>query len=339
MFIGATGLVCSVGLSAQSACAAIRARVAGFEETRFLNADQQFTIAAPVAGMKAIGVYAERLRTMICQSITDCLQSQPELDTEKVPLLLALPEAGRPGADIGSIPGLLFAVSESLGIRFHPSLSMGVTDGHTAGFVALRAARQLLTTAQASAVLVCGADSYLNRESLAWLGETSRLKTLSNSDGVIPGEAAAAVLLQREPGPYSAASILGLGFSVETASVLTEDPLLGIGLTNAARAALAETEFQAESVDFRIADVTGESYGFKEQALMVSRLLKSSKEKFPLWDCASCIGDVGAAVGMTQLIVAHAGFQKGYAPGGTALCCTSAVPGARAVALLQSQAE
>jgi 3-oxoacyl-[acyl-carrier-protein] synthase I len=336
MYVTAAGMVCSVGLSAESACAAIRARIAGFEETNFLNTDQQFTVGARVASLTADLPYAERLGAMLSQSIRDCLQGQSMLATERIPLLVGAAEAGRPGGAVGSNAKLLADVSARLGINFHPTFSAVIPEGHTAGFSALRAARHLLTANQVAAALVCGVDSYLNRDSLAWLGDTSRLKTFKNSDGVIPGEAAAAVLVRREPsGAEPATAILGIGIAKEEASILNEDPLLGHGLSNAARAALAEAELGIEGMDFRMADVTGESYGFKEQALMVSRLLRSSKDKFPLWDFSASIGDVGAAVGITQLVVAHVAFKKGYAPGERALCCTSAVPGQRAVLVIQ----
>ena len=58
------------------------------------------------------------------------------------------------------------------------------------------------------------------------------------SNGVIPGEAAAAVYVNRAP--FSMASpqiqLAGLGFGHEKATVSSEEPLLGVGLTGAARA-------------------------------------------------------------------------------------------------------
>ena len=54
-------------------------------------------------------------------------------------------------------------------------------------------ARELLAgRREFPACLVCGVDSYINARSLHWLDRNSRLKTPANSDGVIPGEAAAA---------------------------------------------------------------------------------------------------------------------------------------------------
>lgn len=116
---------------------------------------------------------------------------------------------------------------------------------------------------------------------------------------------------------------------------MNEEPLLGLGLTDAVSAALAEAGIRMHEIDFRIVDVTGESYGFKEQALVVSRLYRVRREESPpLWHGAENIGDTGAAAGIIQMIVASYAFEKGYAPGDTALCTAGADSGGRAAIIL-----
>jgi 3-oxoacyl-[acyl-carrier-protein] synthase-1 len=188
--------------------------------------------------------------------------------------------------------------------------------------------------------VVCGVDSYINASSLLWLDQHSRLKTAMNSNGVIPGEAAACVLVERteaEPKQVCVARLVGLGFAQEKAPILSEDPLLGLGLAEAARNALGEAQLPMHEIDYRLSDVTGESYGFKEQALMLSRLLKVRRESLPVWHCADSIGETGAAAGVCQLVIAVHAWRKPYAPGKRAICCTSAVPGHRAVAVLERE--
>ena len=89
-------------------------------------------------------------------------------------------------------------------------------------------------------------------------------------------------------------------------------------------------------MDWRISDVTGEQYGFKELPLVEGRLMRTvRKESQELWHGADSIGDVGAAAGITQLVMADAAFRKEYAPGDRAICFCSSVPGDRAAAVLQ----
>jgi 3-oxoacyl-[acyl-carrier-protein] synthase-1 len=231
-------------------------------------------------------------------------------------------------------------VEEQLGLKFHPRLSGVIPQGHTSGFRAVQNARQLCRDGKAHACVICGVDSYINASSLLWLDQLWRLKTAENSDGVIPGEAAAAVLLEQQMTAQSIfkVKVIGLGFAHESAHILSEDPLLGLGLAEAVRTALAEAECQMHEIDFRLSDVTGESYGFKEQALILGRLMRVRREEFPLWHCADVIGDTGAAAGVCHLVRAAKAFAKGYAPGDRAAAFASNLSGERAAVILQRHA-
>ncbi|RLW68954.1 MAG: hypothetical protein B6D71_12070 [gamma proteobacterium symbiont of Stewartia floridana] len=68
-------------------------------------------------------------------------------------------------------------------------------------------------------------------------------------------------------------------------------------------------------LDFRITDISGEQYYFKEASLAQSRTLRSRKEKFDIWHPADCIGEVGAAQGLIMLSVLKAACEKEYSLG------------------------
>ena len=168
---------------------------------------------------------------------------------ERVPLLIGLPEVNRPGSM--ALAGTLVArAQQRLDIRFHADLSHVIARGHTAGPEALWKARELLQNDSVPACVVAGVDSYLNAPALAWLERHGRLKTLSNSNGVIPGEASAAVLVRAGFTP-AAVRIRGLGFALEQVHVLSEEPFLGLGLAEAARQALAESALGMHEIQFR----------------------------------------------------------------------------------------
>ena len=270
-------------------------------------------------------------------AITDCLQTPFPQPFEQVPLLIGLAEPDRPGVNPAVAETILDAVQEKLGLQFHPELSQTISKGHTAGFEALRVMTQLVHDHSLTTFLICGVDSYLNARSLLWLDEHYRLKTEENSDGVIPGEAAAAVLVSRRPldEDKPAVRIAGLGFGFESAHILSDEPLLGLGLAQATKAALADAGIAMHDIDFRISDVTGEGYGFKEQVLLMARTLRKVKEELPIWHCAEFIGDAGAAVGTSELVVTHRAMTKGYAPGNRVGCFTSSVAGDRATAIVE----
>jgi 3-oxoacyl-[acyl-carrier-protein] synthase-1 len=338
MFLVSTGMVCSVGLSAASACAAMRAGIARFDELPYRDNQGEPIIGATVPGLAPNLQREQRLVEMLGQALADCLGDRPSFPTARIPLFVGLAEEGRPGGGAELADSILKQIQAKLKLKFHPELSSALSRGHTTGFEALRKVRETFQTSDVSACLVCGVDSYINSSSLLWLDQHWRLKTEANQHGLIPGEAAAVVLIKREPDEAASAEVIGLGFGKEKAHVLSEDPLLGLGLTQAARTALAEAKLGFHEIDWRISDVTGEQYGFKELPLVEGRLARVvRKEPQALWHCADSIGDSGAAAGVAQLVVADKAFRKGYAPGRNAIGLTSSVPGDRAAVVIRQR--
>lgn len=339
MYLTHTGLVCSVGLNAQSACAAMRAGISGFEELPYVDNQGEPIVGAFVPTLAFDLKREQRLIELLSLALEDCLSQVSIHSLEKVPLLVGLAEPERPGGGAKLATRIINEIERKLLKQFHPQLSRAFPKGHVAGFETLQVARELLQQdSNIPACLVCSVDSYINASSLLWLDQHDRLKTEDNSDGVIPGEAAAAVIVQRQLTTKASIKITGLGFGYEKVNILSEEPLLGLGLTEAARKALVEAGIQIHETDFRLSDVTGESYGFKEQALMVARLLRVHQEEgYPIWHCAEYVGDLGASAGISQLVMAFHAFSKGYAPGKRAISYTSAVTGERAVVILEYQ--
>lgn len=270
-------------------------------------------------------------------AISDALGGEAGTGWEQVPLLVAVAEPGRPGGGATMAGELVARVERRLERRFHSGLSRVLTGGSAAGFQALEAARKVLGERRATACLVCAVDSFLNARSLLWLEEHGRLKTERNADGVIPGEAAACVRVELRAGAsrQSLATIEGLGFAREMATVFNEEPLRADGLVKAGRAALEEAGLRMEDVELRLSDVSGELYGFKEQTLALTRLLRVKRESLPLWLCAESLGEVGAAASLCQLVRVAQAWQRGYAPGARAMCFASSVSGERAVAVVR----
>jgi 3-oxoacyl-[acyl-carrier-protein] synthase I len=165
------------------------------------------------------------------------------------------------------------------------------------------------------------------------------LLTSRNSNGFIPGEGAAALVVEMaRPSEAPQLLCMGLGFGTEPAHVEAEDqPLRADGLVAAIRNALAEVGTTLAATDFRIVDVSGEQYGFKEAALALGRLLRERKAEYDIWHPADCIGEVGAAIGGVILGVTRAAVTKAYAPGNHVLAHFGNDDGRRAAAILSYQ--
>jgi 3-oxoacyl-[acyl-carrier-protein] synthase-1 len=336
MFVTATGMVCAVGTTAASACAAMRAGIAGFTELPYHDNQGEPIIGAMVADLPLDLKRGARLIEMLSMALVDCLGKKPTWPLEQIPLLVGIGRPERPGVPAKLSQTIVKDVQAKLGWKFHPTCSQAIAKEHTAGFEGLRLAREFVNNEKIPACVVCGVDSYINASSLLWLDRHRRLKTPENRDGAIPGEAAAVVVVEKKTNPRAVIEVVGLGFGEEKAHVLNDEPLLGLGLTQAVRTALGEAKIGLHEVDCRLSDVTGELYGFKELPLLEGRLMRVvRKQEQPIWHWSQAIGDTGAAAGVAELVLANAAVHKKYAPGDRFLGMASAVPGERGAAVIR----
>jgi 3-oxoacyl-[acyl-carrier-protein] synthase I len=328
----ATGMMTAVGLDAPSSCAAIRCAIDRFEETRFMDRGGEWIIGAEVP-LSPPSRGREKLLRLAVSSIAECLAAVPEMPPGSTALLLCLSELNRPGRFAGLDASLLDDVQKHLGVRFHPASAV-ITNGRVGGAEAVAQARKLIDDG-CSPCIVAGTDTFLVAATLAYYEDKDRLLTSLNSNGFIPGEAGAAVLLadaQKHPAPLLC---LGAGFAREAATIESEEPLRADGLAEALRAALADAGCGFESIDYRITDANGEQYVFKEAALGLSRTMRILKPEFDIWHAADCIGEVGAASVPCAVAVAHAAAVKQYAPGPGVLAHFGNDAGERAALVLR----
>jgi 3-oxoacyl-[acyl-carrier-protein] synthase-1 len=308
-----TGLVTSVGLNAPAACAAIRAKLTNPSETRFVGRAGEAIMSHAVPLDQALRGLA-KLAQMAAMAADECLTDVPRDTWERIPILLCVAERNRPGRLDGLDDRLIIEVCARLGGARFSADSGVVAQGRVGVGVALLKARQLLYASPTPAVLIIAADSLLTWPTLKVFEEQERLLTDRNSNGFIPGEAASALLVSSAiAGPHL--EIAGLGFANEQATIEKEEPLRGVGLSLAINQSLQDAGCEMRDVDFRITDISGEQYYFKEAALALARTLKSRKEEFDIWHPAECIGEVGSAIGPAMFAVAEAAGRKAYAPG------------------------
>jgi len=325
--IANAGLVTSVGLSAASACAAIRAGLTNPTPTRFQSPEGEFIMAHSVP-LARPWRGREKLARMAAMAIEECLAELPREEWQHVPLLLCVAEQARPGRTEGLDDVLIEEIQDLLDVRFAPQ-SVVIAHGRVSASVAMLHASRLVHEHQVPAVLIAGTDSLLTWPTLRVLSEQSRLLAEQNSNGFMAGEAAGAVLTRK---PTDAAQLIcaGVGFATERAHIDSEEPLRADGLTQAIKNGLAAAGLELHQLDFRIGDMSGEQYYFKEAALALGRILRQRKETFDLWHPAECIGETGAAAGLACLAVALMASRKKYAPGRGVLLHASADGGQRA---------
>ncbi len=327
-----TGLVTSVGLSAPATCAAIRAGVTNPTETRYVDSRGEWIMAHQVPLAEPWRGLYKHIR-MAAQVILESLAAVERADWARIPVLLCVAERERPGRVSGLEDELFPEIRQLAGAEFHGSSAI-IPHGRVSHAVALLRARHLLDESGVLAVLIVAVDSLINGPTLMAYERAGRLLAAHNSNGFMPGEGACALLVGRPP---TGRRLLctGLGFGTEAAHIESNEPLRADGMTRAVREALQDAQCGLEDVDFRIADISGEQYYFKEAALTLSRVLRVRKEQFDIWHPAEFIGESGAVAGAASLAVAYAACRKAYAPGPNILCHAANDAGQRVAAIVR----
>jgi 3-oxoacyl-[acyl-carrier-protein] synthase-1 len=327
LVILSAGLITPVGLAAQSSCAAIRAKISNPTETRFVDSSSESVMAHQVP-LERPWRGLTRLAKMAGMAIAECLAPIAREEWLRLPMLLCVAERERPGRLDGIDDRLLSHIQTALGATFGPE-SQIVAAGRVSMAVALAQARKLIYEHNVVHVLIAATDSLLNRATFTHYEENDRLLTQENSNGFMPGEGASAVLVGKPTGKPELRCI-GLGFGVEKGHIESEEPLRADGLTLAHKAALSEAGLTMDDMDYRITDLSGEQYYFKEASLAYSRLLRLRRNNPELWHPAECTGASGAALGGICVAVARAAGEEGYAPGRAVLLHFSDDNGQRA---------
>lgn len=335
----AAGMATSVGLDCASSCAAMRGRLDGFQETKFVAGSGDWQIGAPVP-LPRNWIGAKRLAHLVAGAIVEVLIKAPEAVAD-ANLILCLAEEDRPGRLPNDETAFAKMVAEIIEAR-SSQRTVIVAHGRPAGFAALDWARRMLNEGASKYVIIAGVDSYLTGPTIAHYSGKERLLGDGNSNGFIPGEAAGAVLCSIAA--KGELVLTGLGLAREKAHIyngLDEDgldlPLRGDGMTAAYKAAMDEAGVELSGIEYRISDLIGEQYFFKQSGLAAQRLNRGRKEFQPLWSPGEFLGNIGAASVPLMLGIALTAAEKDYAPGCPILIEASSDAGACGAAVLHTR--
>jgi 3-oxoacyl-[acyl-carrier-protein] synthase-1 len=338
--ITASAAISAVGANAEQTAAAVRAGLVHRREHPSYEAlladpewDEEHQLI--VSDMAWVGDLASEGRARLLDLFVLVIQQLMEAaalrrtELKKTALLVALP------LDAGVSKWALakaFLPEALARLGLEPSLSRVALTGHAGVLELIGDASNLLSTGQAEAVIVAGVDSLLPADRLAYLDAAYRAKSPRNRDGMCPGEAASALLLEdpKRTRREVLGTITSLGTGEEPEPFTSDKVSTATGSTRALRAALGGSR-----PSWVLCDLNGESYRAFEWGVVQARLGEAfeglSRVTFP----ALSIGDVGAATGGLLISIALQAKQRGWAPGGDALVWTSSDDARRAAARLQ----
>jgi 3-oxoacyl-[acyl-carrier-protein] synthase I len=339
----AAGAVTSVGLSAASTCAAIRSSLDNFTETHFIDAVGEPLLGAmvppsllglPQEADGSILGGTQKLASMFVRAATECVKSGGGIDASRTALLLIGPEASRPGFSMAKLKACFDACTTAIGKPFHAA-SRITQIGSPGLAAALQYAQTLLnasatTTLPVQAVLIAGLDSLLNTEDINTALAAKRLLTGQHSDGFIPGEAAACVLVLRLDAladtdahgrtRQKVLRVAGLGVAQEPDSWISGKPNTGKVLAQVMRTAFAEANLQPHDMHHRLSDVSGESFFMDEATYAWARVQRApSPPGYRAMISGSSVGEIGAAAGPLLIALALDMSRKEWAAGGNFL--------------------
>lgn len=321
-------LFSALGLSTPEVTAAVRGRSARFTETGVRDARFAGVVAAVVPEQalppvpEALGnpplPTARELRLLRLAS-TPLTKAVGQLQSAglRPAIFLALPDtaAGRPIDD----KRIMNALLEPLGARVASRGHAATFRGRAGGISALGSAIAAVESGAVPAAIAGGVDTLFDLAVLAGLASARRLKTASNSDGLIPGEAAAFIAIVRD----DAASASGLptlarvgpvALGEEPGHLGSPEPYRGEGLAAAIRALLTAAALP-EPVRAVYCTMNGESHWGKEWGVAYLRNRDAFDADHGIHHPADSHGDIGAASAAMLLALAADGLARGYRTG------------------------
>jgi len=337
LVVTASGMVTPVGFNAASSLSAMRAGIRSVREANIWDKETGTYLSAGKVDLPHWSNRLEKLADLAAPAISECLAEAENTATEEIPLLLGVASQDRRNRWKHLDEQIIGEIEHRLQTQFHPS-SKTIPRDRVSGIASLQEAYQLIEELKVPYCILAATDSYLCPKMLRPYIEKRRLLTPRNSNGFSPGEAGTAVLVrkprvQTEPGVLH---ILSTSLTQEKATIESTDPLNGEGLTKACKEVFSEGKLTVYDIDYRITDLNGEHYRFKEACIADLRFVRDPKEKlYDLWHPIEYLGDIGSAIGPCALAVALHASQKGYAVGTTALLHFGNDNGERAAAIVK----
>jgi 3-oxoacyl-[acyl-carrier-protein] synthase-1 len=214
----------------------------------------------------------------------------------------------------------------------------GFPAAHAGGLAAMAQAVADLNAGRARVALVCGVDSLLDSNRLASLFESGCLLGGRQGSGLIPGEAAACLVVERadqarQRGARPLATLGPVALGRDPHPLGADVPVDGSALSDVFRNAV-ESSGGGKLFGEVLIDLTGERARFLEWATVETRCLHAVPKPWLLEHPADCLGDVGAAFGPLAAGLAARACERGYAHGRGVAICASSPRGERAVATL-----
>lgn len=338
VYICGIGARTPVGLNAAASAAAVRCAISALgEHPNFIDKMDEPILLARDAELDCRLDVFSRIEKMLVYATTEAIGNILEIKKSlRLKFCLGLPEprAGLP-ADISY--RIKSVVSELLDISAESIRVLQA--GHASGLMAMQAAAQIISSAEADFCIAAGVDSYHDQDSLEWLDKDGMLLSSENRNGFPPGEAAGVCLLtnsaalSRHRLPILS-EIKAATTTIETKSIRKEEVCTGEGLTAAINGVISVLQLPRQLITGTYCDLNGERYRNEEFAYTILRTQQAFVDAHDYQCPADCWGDVGAASGPLFASLAIIASQRGYATGRLPILWAGSESGYRSAVIL-----
>lgn len=331
------GMVTPVGLTPAETSASVRANVMRLTEIPWR--DDRFEpfvvgevledglpdLAATLQRDSSITHREARLLRLGSEPLRQALRTMPENQPVKPTLIVALPEHDT----TQPIDPALFLerLSTQTGGAFDASTSVADYRGRAGGLSAIGQAARTLRSGAARFVLAGGIDSFRDPYILGVLMMKGRIKTSTNLDAFVPGEAAAFLLLSTRAtaasagiAPIGAVSAVTAG--LEPGHLYSEQPYRGEGLAAVVRQLLDQAP-DLQPLREVYSSMNGESHWAKEWGVTFLRNKDAFDPATGIHHPADCYGDTGAASGPLLAGLAALGMLQNFRRSPALIYCSS----------------
>jgi 3-oxoacyl-[acyl-carrier-protein] synthase-1 len=267
----------------------------------------------------SLGLAARGLRARLAVSVSEHLVGDaPDLEAQRI------------GADLAAVASRHVAVTAIDANARGPA-----GPGHLLGPLC-----EALASGAADAVILGGVHTDYDPARIAALDSAGRLFRPDNLDALIPGEAAAFVVLMRGDVAHryrlrKALEIHAVATAFERARPDNDEPAFqATGLTAAIRSATAPLAQEGLRAGWLLTDLTFETFRHFELQAASTRTQRHFCEPQQVDSPAQRMGHLGAAAAPLHLAIAAEAFRRGFAPHPYALSIAGSDGGERAAVLL-----
>lgn len=339
------GLVTSIGHHAPQTVTSIRAGITRFVEVpqyEPIVRDPAVYFSEPLIATPATYITdglagIERLFALSVPALQEALTDAKLKDSDLKDTMLFVAGGQRPDIKAGSrlatvfVPRLASRVSKVSFRRF-----VYFPNG-TAGFLlALQQGMDLLKQGACTHCVIGGVDSWLDLETLSWLDNLRRLKSETNVDAFVPGEAAAFVVVELQSyalqrGVEAYAQCGEVIVAEEKHTIWAETVCTAEALSHCLKYVVNDLVKRGKSQDAILCDLNGESYRSTEWGYATTKVFRDNCPAPTIMIHPSdCLGDVGAAIGGILVSLVAFSMKLNYVDWNAALIWCSSDDGERA---------